>query len=98
MMMQHNHKSIALTLAKYAERLGHYARLSSRRWRARKTIASLRMLDDHILRDIGVARSEISEAAMEAIAFAPPPIGSRSRTQPSQQRRLPYDHLANFAR
>lgn len=96
--MQHNHKSIALSLAKYVERLGSYVHWSARRWRARKTIAALRMLDDHILSDIGVARSEISEAAMEAIVPEPTPTRSRTSPQPTQQRRSPYDHLANFAR
>jgi uncharacterized protein YjiS (DUF1127 family) len=95
--MQYEH-TIGLTLAKYAKRLGRYIQWSARRWRARKTTAALRMLDDHILSDIGVARSEISKAAMEAIVPEPTPTRSRTSPQRTQQRRSPYDHLANFAR
>jgi uncharacterized protein YjiS (DUF1127 family) len=42
--------------------IGFFKKLS-RNWRARKRVASLAQFDDHLLRDIGITRSEIEWAA-----------------------------------
>ncbi len=42
-----------------------------RNWVARRAIASLRELDDHVLKDIGVERRDIEAAAMAPLSLSP---------------------------
>ena len=60
------------TVVRLTERAGNHLHRALRRWQARRTATALEMLDDDVLRDIGITRAEIPAVALRVTAPAMP--------------------------
>lgn len=70
------------TIVRLMERGGNHLRRALRRWQARRTATALEMLDDDVLRDIGITRAEIPSVALRVTAPATPTARHLSLSHP----------------